>query len=609
VTTIRYSITFICLLLFFASCQQIYFKKANKAIEKQDFELAIDHYKKLNSIEYSEFNDLMLADLYFKLDKLDSSENYYQKVLNKSEKYDTYRLPFAITLLYNGKINDAMKLLESNDSTALNQIVLQLCNSIYNENESNITPLISYKKINIFTNDQYKKGTYSASTSAIFKGNQESFTWQFAYEGLLKNPHQSKGKWIPYYLLKENQTNRIYDGQETYSNDGKTVIFSRSIYSKFDSLLPQQKIFSAQHVNDQWTNFEEFPFNSDQYSLGQVCMSKSTNLLYFSSDMPGGYGGFDLYYSELKNGSWSEPINLGNRINSNKNELFPYIDSLDLLYYSSDKDNSNHQLDAFISYFDGGKWLIPISINQALHLSKNNYGFSFDQNNSKPILSIISKETKNKQATFTLMGKAIDKETKQPIQGAVVEITTGKTGELIKIYSDKDGNFRFNLSDGINYRVFLKNNNSYTEIVDFSTKDLTQSFDYTILYEVEPIRLNTPILLLNSNLDNENYTIDKVLKNKLDELIVKLRNNSNINIEIDSHTDQRGNQLYNKELTARRSKAVSDYLFSQGIQPERIQFKGFGEDELIKRCDEINAPCNEHDYLMNRRIEYKVISF
>ena len=435
-TTIRYSLLFVCMLFYFGSCQAIYFKKAKKAIEKQDFELAIDHYKKLNNIEYSEFNDLMLADLYFKLDKLDSSENYYQKVIINSEKYDAYRLPFALTMLYNGKINDAKKLLESNDTTGLNQIVLQLCNSIYNE--SNITPLISYKKINTFTNDQYKKGTYSASTSDIFKGNQENFTWQFAYEGLLKNAHRSDGKWIPNNILKENRTNRIYDGQETYSNDGKTVIFSRSIYSKFDSLLPQQKIFSAQRVNDQWTNFEEFPFNSDTYSIGQVCMSKSNNLLYFSSDMPGGYGGFDLYYSELNNGSWSKPINLGSRINSSKNELFPYIDSLNLLYYSSNKDNSNQQLDAFISYNDGGKWLIPISINHPLQLSKNDYGFSFDPNNSKSILSIDTKETKNKQASFTLIGKAIDKETKQAIKGATVEITTGRTGELIKIYSDKE---------------------------------------------------------------------------------------------------------------------------------------------------------------------------
>lgn len=605
----RYSLLFVCMLIFFGSCQAIYFKKAKKAIEKQDFELAIDHYKKLNNIEYSEFNDLILADLYFKLDKLDSSENYYQKVIINSEKYDAYRLPFAITMLYNGKINGAKKQLESNDTTGLNQIVLQLCNSIFKENENNFTPLISYKKINIFTNDQFKGGIYSTSSSDIFNGNQEKSTWQFAYEGLFKSAKQSDGKWIPTNLLKENQTNRIYDGQETYSKDGKTVIFSRSIYSKFDSLLPQQKIFSAQRVNDQWTNFEEFPFNSDKYSTGQVCMSKNNNLLYFSSDMPGGYGGFDLYYSELNNGSWSKPINLGSRINSSKNELFPYIDSLDLLYYSSNKDNSDHQLDAFISYFDGGKWLNPISINHPLQLSKNDYGFSFDPNNLKSILSIDTKEAKNKQASYTLIGKAIDKETKLPIKGATVEITTGRTGELITIYSDKDGNFRFNLSAGINYRVFLKNNNSYTEMVDFSTKDQTQSINYNILFEVETIRLNTSILLLNSNFDNEHYILEKELKNKLDELIVKLRNNSDVKFEIDSYSDQRGNQIYNKELTTRRSKAVSDYLFSQGIQPERIQFKGYGQDHLIKHCDEISAPCNEQDYLINRRIEYKVIAF
>lgn len=598
------------MLFLFGSCQAIYFKKAKKAIEKQDFELAIDQYKKLNNIEYSEFNILMLADLYFKLDKLDSSENYYKQVITNSEKYDVYRLPFAITMLYNRKINEAKKLLETKDTPGgLNQIVLQLCNSIYNENESNISPIISYKKINIFTNNQYKNGNYSTSTSNIFIGNQGNYTLQFAYEGLFKNTPRSDGKWIPMTILLENPTNRIYDGQETYSTDGNTVIFSRSIYSRFDSLLPKQKIFSAKRVNDQWTNFEEFPYNSDTYSIGQVCMSKCNNLLYFSSDMPGGYGGFDLYYSELNNGSWSKPINLGSQINSSKNELFPYIDSLNLLYYSSNKDNSDNQLDAFISYNDGVKWLNPISINHPLQLSKNDYGFSFDPNNSKSILSIDTKETKSKEASFTLLGRAIDKETQQPIEGATVEITTGKTGELIRIHSDQNGNFRFNLSAGINYRVFLKNNNSFTEMVDFSTKDQTQSINFNILYEVETICLNKSILLLDSNFDNENYILEKELKNKLDELILKLRNNSDVKFEIASHTDQRGNHLYNHALTLRRSKAVSDYLFSQGIQPERIQFKGYGPSQLIKRCDENTTPCDEQDYLINRRIEYKIIGF
>lgn len=601
-TTIRFSLLPVFILFFLGSCQRLYIKKAEKAIDKQNYELAIDHYKKLNKIAYNESNDRMIAELYFKTDQLDSSETYYRKI--KTNDKSNYRLPFAITLLYNGKIHEAKNLLEMREAEALDQLVLQICHSMYSEKDQAIQPTLSDRKINLFSFEDYQRGSFSTVSTDIFKGKGVNEPFTSAYQALLKHDRRSDGKWIPNTLLQRNSANRIYDGQETYSKDGKTVYFTRSIYSKNGS--PKQKIFSAQKVNDHWTNIEELPFNSEMHSVGQVCFSESENRLYFSSDMPGGFGGFDLYFSEFKDGNWSKPENLGSQINSTKNELFPIIDSLGLLCFASNQSNEDNLLDAHITYYNGEKWMNPVTINYPLLLSQKDHGFKFDSNNIKSPLTIRNKAVKNKKATFFLLGKAIEKDTKQPIRGAVIEIATGRTGELIKIYSDKDGNFSCNLEADLNYKVFLKDDQAYTETIEFSTKDPTQSSDFYVLFEVESIRLQSPILLLDTQFDDENFDLKKELKDQLDQLIVKLRNNNTVKIEIGSHTDQRGNPDYNKELTNRRSLVALEYLLSQGIQPDRIQYKGYGQGQLLKNCDPVKNTCSEAEHLMNRRIEYKV---
>jgi outer membrane protein OmpA-like peptidoglycan-associated protein len=249
----------------------------------------------------------------------------------------------------------------------------------------------------------------------------------------------------------------------------------------------------------------------------------------------------------------------------------------------------------------------PETINYKLTATNNNFGFNFDKNNIENIVTATSKNTKT--TSFKLNGRAINKETRIPVEGALIEITTGKTGEQIKLYSDENGYFNFDLEKDINYVVFLKNKNSLTKTTSFTTKNTSVSTDFFINYEVELIELNKSITIGAIDFDCDKWDLTFQLKNELDKLIQLLNYNYSITIEIASHSDVSGDENYNKILTKKRSLAVVDYLISQGIYKNRLSFKGYGEEQILNKCISDGIPCTDIEKKQNRRIEYKILSY
>ncbi len=134
---------------------------------------------------------------------------------------------------------------------------------------------------------------------------------------------------------------KYHEGPATFSRDGSRIIFTRNNYnegrsSKSAEGVTKLKLYTARQQNGTWVNVEELPFNSDEYSVGHPSLSRDEQLLFFASDMPGGFGATDLYVSRYQNGQWGRPINLGEKINTKGNELFPFVDDAGNLYFSSD---------------------------------------------------------------------------------------------------------------------------------------------------------------------------------------------------------------------------------------------------------------------------------
>lgn len=602
-------------LLSLFACQNYHSKKGDKYSSKGDYKAALKLYQKSNKHDYQTKNDIKIAESYFKLDELDSSKTYYKRALDKGASSPKNLTAYAQISFINSDYKQASETLEkyiTNDYSKTNYPLLyNICQSVQNEIEDSTKNTNKQKAkecdITCFSNREYIEGIAFSQNKEIFKG-KNNYNWtKIAYSNLIEGDNSKNGNWLNQKIISKELDNRFYDGPASYSKDEKTVYFSRSIYSLNDSIYNNSRIFKASYIDGIWTNLEEFPFNSDVISNGHVCLSNDETRIYFTSNMPGGYGGFDLYFCELINGNWSTPENLGSSVNSNKNELFPYVDSNDALFYSSDQLNTLGKLDVFLTYFNGNRWVKPETINYKLTATNNNFGFNFDKNNIENSVTSTSKKTKT--TSFKLNGRAVNKETRIPVEGALIEITTGKTGEQIKLYSDENGYFNFDLEKDINYEVFLKNKRSLSKFTSFSTKNANISTDFFINYEVELIELNRSVILGDINFDCDKWDLTFQLKNELDKLIQLLNYNYSITLEIASHSDLSGDKNYNKILTEKRSLAAVDYLISQGINKNRLSFKGYGEEKILNKCISDGIPCSDIEKQQNRRIEYKILSY
>jgi outer membrane protein OmpA-like peptidoglycan-associated protein len=371
------------------------------------------------------------------------------------------------------------------------------------------------------------------------------------------------------------------------------------------------KIFKATLINGEWKNLEEFPYNSDDYSCGHPTLSEDGKTLFFVSDMPGSMGGTDLYKSQLDNGQWTNPVNLGYTVNTAGNEMFPYIHHDGALYFSSDAHNSLGGLDVFITYNNGLRWAQPENLNYPLNSSKDDFGFSLSSDDSSGFVT-SSRASADKiysfekfPPTFNLFGSAKDKFSNMPVKDVLVEITDAKTGEVIKMVSNENGKFELILRPESEYRLYCTKLGCFSRTDKISTKGLKYSQDFYADFLVEPIIINKPIVLENIYYDFDKWNIREDAAKELDKLVKILNDNPKIDIEMGSHTDVRGNDQYNQILSDKRAKAAVDYLISQGIDSNRLSYKGYGEKVLVNACVN-DVYCSEEDHQKNRRTEFKV---
>jgi len=162
---------------------------------------------------------------------------------------------------------------------------------------------------------------------------------------------------------------RYHEGPATFFSDGSRIIFTRNNYSsgrvrQSTDGVTNLKLYTAEQQNGTWVNVQELPFNSEEYSVGHPALSKDDKLLFFASDMPGGFGGTDIYVSRYVNGSWSKPVNLGRTVNTKGNELFPFVDDRNNLYFSSDGFRGLGGLDLYCGPLMGN----GTQVGQVIHL-------------------------------------------------------------------------------------------------------------------------------------------------------------------------------------------------------------------------------------------------
>ena len=421
-------------------------------------------------------------------------------------------------------------------------------------------------------------------------------------------------------------TTQYHEACVAFSPDEKTIYFTRNNYNgklKRDSKgINNLKIYSAKAVENgngtvRWENIKELPFNSDNYSIGQPSVSKDGKKLYFVSDMPGTIGSTDIFVVDiLGEDQYSNPKNLGEKINTSGREMFPFITDK-ALYFSSDGFLGLGGLDVFESRLKNEIFDTPVNLGAPLNSNMDDFGYIVNEDTNKGFVCSNRKTGKGdddiysfeRSCTQAIEGYVFDAISNNKIAGAIVTLKDNENRKIEETVSKIDGKFEFSetITCKTPYTIEVSKDNftpASKAIVTAENSGITQvpiGLDPALIERKDGV-LKIKIGIIFFDLDKSNIRYDAAIE--LNKVVLLMSQYPSVVIKIESHTDSRANDQYNLELSDRRAKATRDYIISQGIAPERIESAiGYGETQLINNCSN-GVPCTDAQHQMNRRSEF-----
>jgi outer membrane protein OmpA-like peptidoglycan-associated protein len=441
-----------------------------------------------------------------------------------------------------------------------------------------------------------------------------------------------------------NQT--YHDGPAAFAKHDSIIYFTRTEKGNepkdADNYRTDKlKIYWATN-NGTWSKSEPFFLNSDEYSVGHPSLTPDGNTLYFVSDMPGGFGGTDIYSCKWENGSWGKAQNLGDKINSFGNEMFPSING-DKLFFASDGHPGFGGLDLFSTTLIKGTWSKPENLGLPINSSFDDFSLVLDSRGKKGFFSSnrpggegsddiyacrrVDQKQKRKptedelagvlpEGYAFLSGFVKDKQSLKPLPGSTVFLLNSKTDKVKVLKTDTNGKFKVPVEKGNFYVVKAMENNYLADCLNFqlSAEDTTTNASAPHDLLLDRLELNKVFRINNMNYDIEPiyYDFDKWYirpdaEQELDKLVQVMKENP-ISIELGSHTDSRGRADYNTDLSQKRAESAVRYIVLQGIEATRITAKGYGESMLTNRCAD-GVKCTETEHQANRRTEFRVTGF
>ncbi|UKN02645.1 OmpA family protein [Paracrocinitomix mangrovi] len=601
-----------------------YFNEGDKHYEYLRYSEAIASYekgiKKDRNLEVLE----KMGNAYYFMGKYEKAMELYEECMANKSAADKLNFYYARALMATGKTKEAKGYLTRYLLRHPNDVVAgMLLSSVNSINERYIdTSLFTLEKIptddftGAFSAVEYRDGIVFSGEKEVFRGSKQSPWTGNSYLDLYYMEKDEDGNWLSPEILQGTINGKFHEGPASFSKSGDVVYFTRSNYFKRKMEISNEeennlKIFIAKSEDGKWKHLEELPFNSDNYSCGHPALASDDKTLYFVSDMPGGYGGTDIYVTRFENGEWTKPENLGETVNTPGNEMFPYMHDDGILYFSSDAHNSMGGLDVFLTYEYNGRWMKPENLNYPLNSLKDDFSFVLSEDNTTGFVtsSRANKdelyEFKKNAPTFILYGRARKKDSFDPVAGVTVEITRGSDGKVITMTSDKDGKFEYQLDVEEEYHLLCTKIGCFTRTDKVSTKGKKYSENFYADFIVEEIELNKPIVLEDIFYDFDRWNIRPDAATELDKLVKLLKDNPTIHIEMGSHCDARGKDHYNQVLSDKRALAAVRYLIYKGIAADRLSWKGYGETVPRNQC--VNGvKCSEEQHQENRRTEFKV---
>ena len=604
-------------------------KKADRLFDRFEFVKAAEEYLKLTKNNNNDYYIISkLADSYYNIFDTKNAEKWYAKIIEENDSEIIYK--YSQMLKANGKYKESniwmnrFSKMKPYDSRAIAfRNTPNYIDKIIEKGEKfNIQNLSINSEFSDFGSTLYENKLYFISSEK--PGFLEKpYAWSNeGYLNLYSTVISDNGSYLGRVEFSDLNS-KFHEGIISFSKDGKTAYFTReSFYEKeyekgknSNTKYSQLYLYKATKMNNKWVSIEALSINDKNYSNKNPMVGPDGEYLYFSSNMPGGYGLYDLYRSKInEDGSVGEPKNLGQKINTEGQEGFPFMSDEGILYFSSDGHLGLGGLDIFYTKVLDAKWSNIRNLGIPVNSAADDFAFILKGDNGyvssnrpggvggddiyaikkiKPLCDIL------------LESVIIDSKTEKPIDSAETSVTdnTGIINNTKSTNSEGFVEFMFECEDEIQFLVSKKGYES--KMIDIKLLDIDPPLLKVKLDPIEELIVEEKIILnpIYFEFDKSNITNQGAFE--LDKLVAIMKKYPEMVIRAESHTDSRGPASYNKSLSNRRAKSTAQYVISKGISEERISGLGIGEEDPEIDC---SSGCSKDEHAKNRRSEFIIVS-
>jgi len=616
--------------------------KGDKYYFVYSFDKAIDSYTHTKELTID--GQRKLADSYHNMNQHIQSQIAYAKLVNSSgavlpEDYYNY----AMILRCDAKYDESNKWMDK--FAEAKPTDLRAKDYILNKSKFNdlVTDKGAYKVNHLEMNTSaedfgasyYKEKIVFASSRAKpkmiqRKSNRDGQPYLNIYEatvksGQLENPEN----------FDKDLNGKMNDGPASFTADGNFMAFTRNNRDvKRKDKIVNLEIYFRTVENKKWTKPVPFFLNNKEYSVGHACLTANGDTMYFSSNMPGGFGKADIYRT-TKNakGEWTKAENLGDQINTEGDELFPFYNgNMGVLFFSSNGRYGLGGLDVFICSINGQEVNNVYNAGAPFNTQNDDFAAIIDSKTKKGYFSSNRAGGSGDDDIYTvdlleelklgkkIIGIAKDK-TEHAIPFTFVTLLDDKGIVLDTLTTKDDGAYKFFVVTDKKFKLIGKKEKYIDGSNQANTfgKDLIVKAD--VLLTMKEEKIVVPKIEVGEDLgkivgfnsiyyDFSEYDIRPDAKSELDKIVKILNEYPTIVVELSSHTDCRATKDYNVNLSNQRSKAASNYIKSRISNPERITSKGYGETKLVNACEcegTVVSDCSDDEHQKNRRTEFRIL--
>lgn len=624
----------LAIILFFSTtavAQKNFSKDADKAYDNQEYFNAIELYKKaytkIKKKDEKAHNIFMTAECYRMINDNKQAEAWYIKAIKANYPDPKATLYLADAKKAQEKYNEA--LIEYNNykkqvpSDPRGEDGAKSCElaqkwkdaptrykvenlAQINTKDPDFCPMYADKKYNKI---------YFTSMRPGVAGSSIDPTLGELYSDIFETSMDKNGKWSTPIALTEPVNTKDNEGLTAISKKGDLLIFTRCIVEKNKQMYNQ--LWSATKKGNSWGDPVKLAFCIDTIKYASPSLSSDGMTLFFSSNMPGGQGDNDIWYSKFdkKSSKWGTPVNLGPGINTAGNDVFPFIHDDGTLYFSSTGHLGMGGLDIFRAEKKGDdQWANVTNMKYPINSAGDDFGIVFEGKKERGYLSSNREGTKGADdiwsfvlppLLFTIEGDVTDCKYKETIAGVVIKLV-GSDGSSVETKTDAAGHYKFAENGTARY---INPNTSYiiTTSVDKELKTTQAPRGFlnssekakettvgveeakTFKHDFCLVPIEKEIRFPDVQYDLGKWDILPQYQDSLNYLYETLMDNPTFVIELSSHTDYRGDDKSNQILSEKRAKSCVDYLISKGIPAARMVPKGYGEKRPLEVKDASGA--------------------